>query len=176
GAVTRFHGLPSDHVRPIAQDADGVLWFGTDAGLAKYDGRTQKVVADGLPSGRIRVLKFDGNGGLWIGTDAGAGRLVGDRFNLITETTSNAITSIITPERGQAIMASEQGLIFTCTSGDNGSVAVKTLGPSNSPLLLNSTGKIPLLLTSLAAMKDTLLVGTHGRGLLSISGNEVKEL
>src|SRR6185369_16079165 len=39
GAVTLFHGLPSNHVRAIAQDDDGVLWFGTNGGLAKYDGR-----------------------------------------------------------------------------------------------------------------------------------------
>src|SRR5687767_5986514 len=39
GAVTLFHGLPSDQVRAVAQDAEGVMWFGTDAGLARYDGR-----------------------------------------------------------------------------------------------------------------------------------------
>src|SRR5258707_721087 len=56
GSLTLFHGLPSNHVRAIAQDADGILWFGTDSGLAKYDGRRiQKVTAAGLPSGRIRV-------------------------------------------------------------------------------------------------------------------------
>src|SRR5262249_57861014 len=36
GAVTLFHGLPSEHVRAIAQDRDGALWFGTDVGLATY--------------------------------------------------------------------------------------------------------------------------------------------
>src|SRR5262245_13990717 len=36
GAVTLFHGLPSNHVRAIAQDGEGVMWFGTDGGLAKY--------------------------------------------------------------------------------------------------------------------------------------------
>src|SRR5205085_4451081 len=38
GAVTLFHGLPSDRVRALAQDAEGALWFGTDNGLARYDG------------------------------------------------------------------------------------------------------------------------------------------
>jgi len=52
GAVTLFHGLPSDRVRAIAQTADGTMWFGTDGGLARYDGRrTQAVVDDGLPQG-----------------------------------------------------------------------------------------------------------------------------
>ncbi|HEX8720389.1 MAG TPA: two-component regulator propeller domain-containing protein, partial [Pyrinomonadaceae bacterium] len=31
GAVTLFHGLPSDQVRAVAQDAEGQMWFGTDS-------------------------------------------------------------------------------------------------------------------------------------------------
>src|SRR5438105_4419246 len=29
GAVTLFHGLPSDRVHAIAQSQDGAMWFGT---------------------------------------------------------------------------------------------------------------------------------------------------
>src|SRR5262249_62043403 len=44
GALTLIHGLPSDHVRAITQDSEGTLWFATDNGLARYDGRRiQKV-------------------------------------------------------------------------------------------------------------------------------------
>src|ERR1044071_1535136 len=72
GAVTLFHGLPSNHVRVIAQDGEGVMWFGTDSGLARYDGRRiQKITSDLLPAGRVRALKLDADGVLWIGTDAG---------------------------------------------------------------------------------------------------------
>src|ERR1700761_260961 len=68
GAVTLFHGLPSDHVRAIAQDGEGVMWFATDGGLAKYDGRrVQKVSDEALPSEHIRALKFDSDGTLWVG-------------------------------------------------------------------------------------------------------------
>src|SRR6266851_196435 len=31
GAVTLFHGLPSDRVHAIAQGRDGAMWFGTEA-------------------------------------------------------------------------------------------------------------------------------------------------
>ncbi|HUQ34064.1 MAG TPA: two-component regulator propeller domain-containing protein, partial [Pyrinomonadaceae bacterium] len=76
GAVTLFHGLPSDRVRAIAQGRDGAMWFGTDAGLAKYDGRrTQAVAIEGLTSKRILALRLDADGALWIGTEAGAGLL-----------------------------------------------------------------------------------------------------
>lgn len=39
GAVTLFNGLPSDNVRAIAQTSDGILWFGTQNGLVRFDGR-----------------------------------------------------------------------------------------------------------------------------------------
>src|ERR1051325_7043993 len=73
GAVTLVHGLPSDHVRAVAQDNEGVMWFATDGGLARNDGRrVQKVSDEALPSERIHALKLGPDGRLWIGTDAGA--------------------------------------------------------------------------------------------------------
>ena len=50
GAVTSFHGLPSDRTHAIAQTEFGVTWFATDGGLARYDGRrTNAINAEGLP-------------------------------------------------------------------------------------------------------------------------------
>src|SRR5688500_5695853 len=76
GAVTLFHGLPSDRVLAIAQGLDGAMWFGTDAGLAKLEGRrTQAISHPNLPSGRVLALKTDHAGVLWIGTESGALRV-----------------------------------------------------------------------------------------------------
>src|SRR5215469_13086821 len=106
GALTLIHGLPSDHVRAITQDSDGTLWFATDNGLARYDGRRiQKVSADGLPAGRIRSLAFDLDGGLWIASDNGAGRLLpGERFQPVPETAGHPITSVWSPGRGREVL------------------------------------------------------------------------
>ena len=107
GAVTLFHGLPSDRVRAVAQDADGAMWFGTDNGLAKYDGRrTQTLAIEGLSGKRVLALKLDADGTLWIGTEDGAGWLANGAFHTLSETAGRSITSIITPERGRAILAS----------------------------------------------------------------------
>src|SRR5258706_14326059 len=77
GAVTLFHGLPSDHVRAIAQDSNGMMWFGTDGGLVKYDGRRiQKIATDGPAAARVLPLKLDRECVLWMGADAGASRLI----------------------------------------------------------------------------------------------------
>src|SRR3954469_10467719 len=99
GAVTSFHGLPSDRTHAIAQTEFGVTWFATDGGLARFDGRrTSAVTADGLPSGRVFALKEDKTGALWIGTENGAARLWRDKFEAIKETTGKVITAIITVE------------------------------------------------------------------------------
>src|SRR2546425_13378506 len=63
GAVTSFHGLPSDRTHAIAQTEFGVTWFATDGGLARYDGRrTNAINAEGLPQGRVLALKTDDSG------------------------------------------------------------------------------------------------------------------
>jgi signal transduction histidine kinase/ligand-binding sensor domain-containing protein len=176
GAVTLFHGLPSDQVHAITQDKDGVMWFGTERGLAKFDGRrTQTIASEGLLAGRVLALKTDAEGVLWIGAEAGAMRLSGGEFQAITETAGKAITAIITPERGRTVLASEQGTLFECRNNGNGTLAVRAF--PDSPLQSAAADQPGLLrLTSLAASATSLIVGTHSRGLLRIEGDSVKEI
>src|SRR4051794_5930634 len=57
GSVTVFNGLPSDTVRAITQTPDGILWFGTDNGLARFDGRTCQKIELGSPeSNHVQAL------------------------------------------------------------------------------------------------------------------------
>lgn len=176
GAVTLFHGLPSDRVHAIAQTADGVMWFATDGGLAKYDGRrTQAITSDGLPQGRVLSLKLDDDGALWIGTDNGAARLANGKFDLVKETEGKVITAIITPQRNRAIMATESGVIFDCQVKPEGGVAVSSL-PAQ-PLQSADKDQPGLLkITSLAFIHNTLYAGTHSRGLITIENGEAKEI
>lgn len=176
GAVTLFHGLPSDHVRAITQDSDGMMWFGTDGGLVKYDGRRiQRLATDGPAARRVLSLNLDSDGVLWIGTDAGAARLMNGEIKSITETQDSAVTAIITPEAGRALMTSEQGEIFDCSTARDGSLSVHQIAPGDHPLLtIESRGHVPLRLTSLALIDDTLIVGTRSRGLLAIDATQMK--
>jgi len=189
GAVTSFHGLPSDRTHAIAQTEFGVTWFATDGGLARYDGRrTNAINAEGLPSGRILALKADESGGLWIGTDNGAGLLAKAKFQLIKETAGQVITSIITPQAGRALMASESGQIFDCqvtttagaTNRSGESDASDTFAVKKIPdQPLQSSDKDhpgPLKLTSLALLGDKLYAGTQSRGLMVIENGEAKEV
>ena len=181
GAVTLFHGLPSDRVHAIAQTPDGVMWFATDGGLAKYDGRrTQAVIADGLPAGRVLALKTDEDGALWIGTDNGAARFANGKFDLIKECAGKVITAIISPQRARAIMSSENGVIFDCQvqqpfESRALSFAVKTI--PDQPLQSSDKDHPGLLkITSLAFLNNTLYAGTQSRGLVTIDNGEAKEI
>jgi len=128
GAVTLFHGLPSDRVHAITQGPDGSMWFGTDAGLAKFDGRrTQTLAVSGLSPGRILALQSDQSGGLWIGTETGAARLLWGRFDVVRETVGQAVTAIIAPSPGRVLMTTEQGNVFESRVEPDGSFQTKSL-------------------------------------------------
>ena len=60
--------VPAHLVTAMAQDLDGFLWIGTQAGLVRYDGyqfRAYKEV------GYVRTLFAASDGRLWIGTFSG---------------------------------------------------------------------------------------------------------
>lgn len=171
GAVTLFHGLPSDRVRAIAQTPDGVMWFGTDAGLARYDGRrTQAIVAEGLKEARVLALRVDSAGTLWVGTEEGAALYTGASLRLIKETEGKTVTAIINPQPGRAVLATSEGLVFDCRTGGDGSLTVKTM--PNEPLQsADETRRGALELTSLSSFNEEILAGTHTRGLLTINAD-----
>jgi signal transduction histidine kinase/streptogramin lyase len=176
GAVTLFHGLPSDRVRAIAQDRDGLMWFGTDRGLARYDGRrTQAMASEELPEGRIFALKVDDEGVLWVGTETGAARLIDGEFQAIKETRGKAVTAIITPERGRGLLASSQGQIFDCRKNVDGTLNVR-VRPEQPLASADKDRPGPLEITSLAFSGETLYAGTQSRGLLTFKGDDHKEI
>lgn len=75
------NGLPSSNVQVVVQAPDGAMWFGTDSGIARFDGVEFKVfthVEDGprsLYRNDIAALLFDQHGQLWAGgIEAGLNR------------------------------------------------------------------------------------------------------
>ncbi|MDT4897723.1 MAG: hypothetical protein QOH25_2800 [Acidobacteriota bacterium] len=152
------------------------MWFGTDGGLAKYDGRrTETITLEGLMSKRVLALKFDQQGVLWVGTESGAGLLVNGEFRAINETAGKVITAIITPERGRAILASEQGVIFDCRTGADNSFYVKTI-PEKPLTSADFDRPGDLNLTSLAMKDNVLYTGTRSRGVIAIENDAVREI
>ena len=82
GADDRFSHLGiqqglSERVLSIAQDHAGFMWFGTQAGLFRYDGhRLRKLTHDpddpgSLANNYVRSLLADSHGDLWVATTSG---------------------------------------------------------------------------------------------------------
>jgi len=177
GALTLFHGLPSDQVRAVAQDSEGQMWFGTDAGLARYDGRRIQTVTDeGLRGPRTRALRVDAGGALWVGADGGAYvRAAGaSNFVRVEETREKSVRAILTPDAGRALLATSDGVVFDCRLNRDGTLTTRQLGER----MTVAAGKSqPLQLTSLALSGETVVVGTRGRGLMTVEPNgETKEV
>jgi signal transduction histidine kinase len=70
-------GLPSDTVRLLRTDSDGILWIGTPAGVARWKGLQKTVfrTRQGLPDDDVRQMLDDGRGNLWLGTRYGLVRV-----------------------------------------------------------------------------------------------------
>ena len=60
-------GLPSNHVYTILQDAKGFMWFLTDKGMVKYNGKTFKTFTtkDGLPNNDVWDAFTTPDGKVW---------------------------------------------------------------------------------------------------------------
>jgi signal transduction histidine kinase/ligand-binding sensor domain-containing protein len=72
-------GLPDNVVDAIVETQNGVLWVGTQSGLASFDGRQFSPInfqAEGLPAqGAVHSLLESSSGDLWIGTQSGVVRI-----------------------------------------------------------------------------------------------------
>jgi streptogramin lyase len=74
---TTADGLADNFVRAIAEAPDGVLWFGTNAGVSSFDGAswTTYRVDDGLAGNTVYGIAVDFDGSVWFATDQGVSLL-----------------------------------------------------------------------------------------------------
>lgn len=111
--LTMDDGLPSNVVLSIAEDKNGILWFGTDAGLSKYEGGrfTNYSTADGLCHPRVANMFIDAKGIMWIGAWGGVCCFDGTTFTTFplpvpevelpaTLETQNWVTGIMEDSKG----------------------------------------------------------------------------
>ncbi|KAK6020374.1 Two component regulator propeller [Ostertagia ostertagi] len=65
---TMEDGLPSNNVYNVYRDTKGYLWFGTDKGVARYNGISFQTytMADGLPDNEVYMIKEDKQQRLWM--------------------------------------------------------------------------------------------------------------
>jgi len=66
-------GLPQEDVSSILQDQKGYMWFGTNSGVVRYNGRSMEVfdVKKGLSDNSISDIKEDKDGTIYFSTTKG---------------------------------------------------------------------------------------------------------
>src|SRR5690606_2310706 len=64
-------GLPSNTIKALAQDHDGIVWAATDWGLCHFENDQWTVIQQqvgGLPENGLTSLAVDSANRLWVGT------------------------------------------------------------------------------------------------------------
>ncbi len=155
-------GLPQQSVLCLLQRRDGYIWFGTQAGLVRFDGSNCRVFnrwnTPNLKNDRILSLFEDSQGALWIGTDGGGLVRYQDElwFTFTTQQglSHDTVHTITQDRQGQLWIGTDTGL--TCFQ--NGRPT-----PFPQPQDLAST-----VITTLAVdPHNTLWIGTGSNGLYS---------
>ena len=123
--LTTAEGLPGDNVQAILSDPTGVLWIGTDQGLAKYENGKLEIVfgkdSTQLPNKYIRALALDENGALIIGTFTGVAKYDGTEVTTLIDFLKDGyvkarLTSLAVTPVGQILVGTDNGLL----SSDDG--------------------------------------------------------
>jgi ligand-binding sensor domain-containing protein len=91
---TTVDGLPNNNVLCLTQDTAGNMWFGTQNGIAKFDGLStwtifNKTTHSTLADNNITAIAVDSDNNIWVGTDFGIS--VYDGVNFTTYTTANGL-------------------------------------------------------------------------------------
>ncbi|RRN76206.1 hypothetical protein EIM50_25870, partial [Pseudoxanthomonas sp. SGD-10] len=113
--ISSKQGLSSNIVNAVIKDRYGFLWFATDDGLNKYDGKNFTVYRQntiGLVSNEILDLYEDSRGDLWIGTGEGIVQYhrKSDSFTNYPDAKNRAVLSISEDLEGNIWLGGYHGL------------------------------------------------------------------
>jgi ligand-binding sensor domain-containing protein len=71
--------VPNNKIVSLADENGGIIWIGTENGLAYYDGTEIVPYTGNLLSKNIKVIKIDRANNKWIGTDKGLNLITWDK-------------------------------------------------------------------------------------------------
>lgn len=113
-------GLSSNTVNVILKDRYGLMWFGTEDGLNKFDGTNFTVYKyksedpTGIQANDIRALYEDKSGNLWVGTSGGSLSLYDRKKNSFTTFPANTAEGL-SGDNVRAVCSDYTGKIWVAT-------------------------------------------------------------
>ncbi len=113
--LTKKDGLISNNVTWIAEDRQRNLWFATDKGVSKYDGKTftHFTEKDGLSNRTLWSILEDREENLWFGTDEGLKKYRQRRFINFSKKdglSNNTVWSVMQDQDGSFWFGTDDGL------------------------------------------------------------------
>lgn len=113
---TTANGLPDDYIRGgVAVDTNNNKWFGTAAGVAKFDNTNWTVysTANGLIDNYTSCIAVDKNNNIWVGTGLGVSKFNGSTWTNYTSSDGlidNSVVYIATDIDGSVWFATTVGV------------------------------------------------------------------
>lgn len=171
-AITQFglsvwstdQGLPQSSVNAIAQTKDGYLWFGTQEGLARFDGARftifDKRNTPAMAMHHVNALLVTRDGTLWIGKNGGLTRYKDGQFKSYSERdglNDGFIWSLAEGPDGSIWMATYSNGVCRFHNGKFTSYRVSDGLPSDS------------IWSTYTADDGSIWIGTNGGGLSHFS-------
>jgi len=108
------NGLAADEVHTIFVAPDGAVWFGTSAGVSKFDGKefANLTTEQGLLDDNVTAIFRDQDGAIWFGSTRGVSRL--DDRTVPARFTKYPL-EVADPEDGiRSILQTRDGKIWVC--------------------------------------------------------------
>ncbi len=144
------------------------MWFGTDNGLARFDGRRiQNYLPGGPETNRILSLKANLSGSLWIGTQAGAFVYSDNGFHLVVGTKDIGITSILIDT--EVYLGTDTGMIMRVIGDSTTSYSAENI--ARTPITSNDGSST--VVTSLIEIDGTVFAGTSGGGVINVGNSQL---
>jgi hypothetical protein len=153
-ALSKAEGLALSRAEGLDPTGDGgaLLWFGTEAGLARYDGTAWQVYKAedlGLEGDQVYALATGSDGRLWAGTSTGAAVYDGQTWTPLTAATSgladDRVLSLAVEPRpgGDRVWFGTQGSISRLdTATGEWTDFAETFAGSATDLLFDSAGRL----------------------------------
>jgi len=110
---TYFDGLAHTSVNAICRAPDGMMWFGTEGGVSRYDGKefVNFTTKEGLAANTVNAIHCSPDGIIWFATDGGVSRYDGNQF--VNFTTQNGLAD----NNVNTIHCSPDGAMWFATGG-----------------------------------------------------------
>ncbi|MBL8151709.1 MAG: hypothetical protein JNN15_17420, partial [Blastocatellia bacterium] len=158
-------GLPDNHVYAIFQDHEGYIWFGTDEGVSRYDGKNYLNINEELIDSPVRWIFEDKSFNIWILTRGGISRYDGKAFTHYTK--KNGLAD----DEARAGICTRDGHIWIGTKTG----LSKFNGTSFESYNRNDGRPIQAVWNMFEDHEGVLWLALRGGGLLSYDGKNFRE-